>query len=131
MEIRLSSALEKDSGHISLEPWEILVIGDRIFQNSLMATVLSRELSLPCHCLAKAESCPAREELSRLVLFDSNGSDSFSDVISSCRPFLEPPDPGCLVAIFNAGRNFGDIPRKAMPAGIRGIFLQMKPLTCF
>ncbi|MBS0012541.1 MAG: response regulator transcription factor [Desulfobacterales bacterium] len=117
---------DHDSGQ-----WEVLVIGDRIFQNSLMATVLSRELALPCHCLAKPESCPPREELWRLVLFDSNGSDSFSDVISSCRLFFEPPDPGCLVAIFNAARNLGDIPRKALPAGVKGIFFANEDFDLF
>ncbi len=128
---------EKDRPETDFPEWEIDIIGTQVFQNSLMAEILSRNLCIPCFCRKTPDYGLIQNGGRRLILFDNQDRDSLADTISSCRPFLELLNPLYFFAIFNVRHEIKAIRREIFPKGIKGIFfvndkvdLFIKGITC-
>ena len=104
--------------------WEIYIIGDKLFQNSLLATMLSRELGIPCYSRKIPAPSVCSGDCRRLVLFDRQDADPLDDLTALSRSFFDEPAPDCLLAFFNISQETRLCKRKTLSHGIRGVFFE-------
>lgn len=110
---------------------EIHIIGPRLFQNSLMASILTTELRVPCFCSETLEPLKIEADCRSLIMCDGLGNGTLQELFESLGPEYERIRSICLIAFFNVRRNAKIVYRGTLAKGVRGIFFENEPLDRF
>ncbi len=110
---------------------EVIILGAHLFQNSLLASVLSRELEIPCRSLETLEPAFTKNGGRRLALIDLKGADPSEDIAQRIGLILRMPNSGSMLAVFNSHREMRYYKDTILSLGIRGIFFENEPLEIF